>query len=262
MDNTFYESWSKYCISSYDNLLKYLHVAAVVPEFSLDNQLCVLAYTQERLPTMIKSMDDWNAIGVTVNENPLPIYIKIAYVDENNTIIGYNDQQLYDAVDTSFQYVKMENTAEQALEALLTDDSVPIVVVDELKRTKARALYAPAEKTIYVVRSNQISTDEFFLAIAKERCHAICHANMKDISMNYNRAMYDFACCTVAYGIAKANNVNTDSMNISGLPERWIEMGGKGARKELQRMNEMNKKIACYLQHNLRQIYDRDRSNV
>ena len=224
--------------------------------------------SQERPFTMIKGQDAWERQGVSVNQDAAYYYIWEPDKDENGEVIylensrepaGYHYKYMYDVVDTNYSYQPVQPTNLQALEALLTRHEPPVVVVDEIKNTAgARAMYSPKDKTIYVVRSSKVSADEFFTAIATEMGHAICHSQMKDTTMTYNRSQYHFTCCTAAYALAAHYGVNTDALNIDILPDRLIKMGERAAKNELTRLSRINKTIDGDIRMPMNKIITRD----
>ena len=119
-------------------------------------------------------------------------------------------------------------------------------------------MYSPKDKTIYVVRSSKVSADEFFTAIATEMGHAICHSQMKDTTMTYNRSQYHFTCCTAAYALASHYGVSTDALNIDILPDRLIKMGERAAKNELMRLSRINKTIDGDIRMPVEKICERD----
>ena len=156
---------------------------------------------------------------------------------------------MYDVNDTNYSYQPVSPTSEQALESLLTRNEIPISVVDEIKNVSgARAMYSPKDKVIYVVRSGKVPADEFFTAIATEMGHAICHSQMKDTTMTYNRAQYHFTCCTAAYALATKYNVSTAAVN----------MGERAAKNELTRLARINKTIDGDIRMPMEKICMRD----
>lgn len=217
---------------------------------------------------MIKAQDTWERQGVTINQTAVAYSIWEPDKDENGEVIylensrepaGYHYKYMYDVNDTNYSYQPVSPTSEQALESLLTRNEIPISVVDEIKNVSgARAMYSPKDKVIYVVRSGKVPADEFFTAIATEMGHAICHSQMKDTTMTYNRAQYHFTCCTAAYALASKYNVSTAAVNIDNLPDRLIKMGERAAKNELTRLARINKTIDGDIRMPMEKICMRD----
>ena len=268
IDNKWVNQMSKWVLSNPDALKYYLDVMTKCPDYSVNNQLLLMYQSQERPFTMIKGQDAWERQGVSVNQDAAYYYIWEPDKDENGEVIylensrepaGYHYKYMYDVVDTNYSYQPVQPTNLQALEALLTRHEPPVVVVDEIKNTAgARAMYSPKDKTIYVVRSSKVSADEFFTAIATEMGHAICHSQMKDTTMTYNRSQYHFTCCTAAYALAAHYGVNTDALNIDILPDRLIKMGERAAKNELTRLSRINKTIDGDIRMPMNKIITRD----
>ena len=253
IDNKWVNQMSKWVLSNPDALKYYLDIMIKCPDYSVNNQLLLMYQSQERPFTMLKAQDAWERQGVSVNPDAAYYYIWEPDKDENGEVIyiknsrepaGYHYKYMYDVNDTNYTYVQPQPTSLQALEALLTRHKPPVEVVDEIKNIAgARAMYSPKDKTIYVVRSSKVSADEFFTAIVTEMGHAICHSQMKDTTMTYNRAYYHFTCCTAAYALASKYNVSTAAVNIDILPDRLIKMGERTAKNELTRLSRINKTI-------------------
>lgn len=258
MDKNFSEIWAKYCFTNVDMLKYFLYIANVAPKYTVNNQLYIMSYCQERAPVQLKGIMEWEAMGAHISANAMPIYIYEPVKDENGRITGYNHKQMVDVLDTDYQYQKIENSAEQALEALLVNEIVPIEVINGSQSMNERAQYEPAENKIYVVRSGTVSADEFFCSIAKEMAHAVCHSNIKDKTMSYNRAMHDLDCRIIAYGLAKLCNVNTQSVEIEKLPKEWLEMGESQCLNKLYKLHDMNKDLSYKLQSDLKKVIERD----
>lgn len=253
IDNKWVNQTAKWVLSDPAALKYYLDVMTKCPDYSVNNQLLLMYQSQERPFTMIKGQDAWEREGVSVNQDAAYYYIwepdknengEVIYLENSREPAGYHYKYMYDVVDTNYSYQPVQPTNLQALEALLTRHEPPVVVVDEIKNTTgARAMYSPKDKTIYVVRSSKISADEFFTAIATEMGHAICHSQMKDTTMTYNRSQYHFTCCTASYALASRYGVSTDALNIDILPDRLIKMGERAAKNELTRLSRINKTI-------------------
>lgn len=268
IDNKWVNQMSKWALSDPSALKYYLEIMTKCPDYSVNNQLLLMFQSQERPFTMIKGQDAWERQGVSVNQDAAYYYIWEPDKDENGEVIylensrepaGYHYKYMYDVVDTNYSYQPVQPTNLQALEALLTRHEPPIVVVDEIKNTAgARAMYSPKDKTIYVVRSSRVSADEFFTAIATEMGHAICHSQMKDTTMTYNRSQYHFTCCTAAYALAWHYGVSTDALNIDILPDRLIKMGERAAKNELTRLSRINKTIDGDIRMPVEKICERD----
>ena len=268
IDNKWVNQMSKWALSDPSALKYYLEIMTKCPDYSVNNQLLLMFQSQERPFTMIKGQDAWERQGVSVNQDAAYYYIWEPDKDENGEVIylensrepaGYHYKYMYDVVDTNYSYQPVQPTNLQALEALLTRHEPPVVVVDEIKNTAgARAMYSPKDKTIYVVRSSKVSADEFFTAIATEMGHAICHSQMKDTTMTYNRSQYHFTCCTAAYALAAQYGVSTDALNIDILPDRLIKMGERAAKNELTRLSRINKTIDADIRMPMDKIITRD----
>ena len=253
LDNKWIGQMAKWTLSDPAALKMYLDVMTKCPDYSVNNQLLLMYESQERPFTMIKAQDTWERQGVTINQTAVAYSIWEPDKDENGEVIylensrepaGYHYKYMYDVNDTNYSYQPVSPTSEQALESLLTRNEIPISVVDEIKNVSgARAMYSPKDKVIYVVRSGKVPADEFFTAIATEMGHAICHSQMKDTTMTYNRAQYHFTCCTAAYALASKYNVSTAAVNIDNLPDRLIKMCERAAKNELTRLARINKTI-------------------
>ena len=268
IDNKWVNQTAKWVLSDPAALKYYLDVMTKCPDYSVNNQLLLMYQSQERPFTMIKGQDAWERQGVSVNQDAAYYYIwepdkdkngEVIYLENSREPAGYHYKYMYDVVDTNYTYVQPQPTNLQALEALLTRHQPPVVVVDEIKNTAgARAMYSPKDKMIYVVRSSKIPADEFFTAIATEMGHAICHSQMKDTTMTYNRSQYHFTCCTAAYALAAHYGVSTDALNIDILPDRLIKMGERAAKNELTRLSRINKTIDADIRMPVEKICERD----
>lgn len=259
---------SKFVFSDAENLKRYLQVIAVVPDYSLNNQMLLYYQCNEsgRTITRLRDRDGWGQRGIPVPENSFFYNIYEPDKDENGEVIrnektgepaGYHFKQMYDGADVG--YAEKENVSAQALEALLTRQDVPVLVVDEIKNMNGvRARYAEKEKCIYVVRSSKVPADDFFVAIATEMGHAICHDNMKDKNMAYNRAQYHFTCCAAAYALAEAFHVSQTALNLDIIPDRMMKMGERAAKNEIGRIAGINRMIAKDMRMPLEKIMGRD----
>lgn len=268
IDNKWVSQMVKWVLSDPAALKYYLDVITKCPDYSVNNQLLLMYQSQERPFTMLKAQDAWERQGVSVNQDAAYYYIwepdknengEVIYLENSREPAGYHYKYMYDVVDTNYSYQPVQPTNLQALEALLTRHEPPVVVVDDIKNTTgARAMYSPKDKTIYVVRSSKVSADEFFTAIATEMGHAICHSQMKDTTMTYNRSQYHFTCCTASYALASHYGVSTDALNIDILPDRLIKMGERAAKNELTRLSRINKTIDGDIRMPVEKICERD----
>lgn len=268
IDNKWVNQMSKWALSDPAALKYFLNIMTKCPDYSLNNQLLLMYQSQERPFTMLKAQDVWERQGVSVNQDAAYYYIWEPDKDENGEVIyiknsrepaGYHYKYMYDVNDTNYTYVQPQPTSLQALEALLTRHKPPVEVVDEIKNIAgARAMYSPKDKAIYVVRSSKVPADDFFTAIVTEMGHAICHSQMKDTTMTYNRAYYHFTCCTAAYALASKYNVSTAVVNIDILPDRLIKMGERTAKNELTRLARINKTIDGDIRMPMEKICMRD----
>ena len=268
IDNKWVNQMSKWALSDPEALKYFLNIMTKCPDYSLNNQLLLMYQSQERPFTMLKAQDVWERQGVSVNQDAAYYYIWEPDKDENGEVIyiknsrepaGYHYKYMYDVNDTNYTYVQPQPTSLQALEALLTRHKPPVEVVDEIKNIAgARAMYSPKDKAIYVVRSSKVPADDFFTAIVTEMGHAICHSQMKDTTMTYNRAYYHFTCCTAAYALASKYNVSTAAVNIDILPDRLIKMGERTAKNELTRLARINKTIDGDIRMPMEKICMRD----
>lgn len=268
IDNKWVNQMSKWALSDPAALKYFLNIMTKCPDYSLNNQLLLMYQSQERPFTMLKAQDVWERQGVSVNQDAAYYYIWEPDKDENGEVIyiknsrepaGYHYKYMYDVNDTNYTYVQPQPTSLQALEALLTRHKPPVEVVDEIKNIAgARAMYSPKDKAIYVVRSSKVPADDFFTAIVTEMGHAICHSQMKDTTMTYNRAYYHFTCCTAAYALASKYNVSTAAVNIDILPDRLIKMGERTAKNELTRLARINKTIDGDIRMPMEKICMRD----
>lgn len=268
IDNKWVNQMSKWALSDPAALKYFLNIMTKCPDYSLNNQLLLMYQSQERPFTMLKAQDVWERQGVSVNQDAAYYYIWEPDKDENGEVIyiknsrepaGYHYMYMYDVNDTNYTYVQPQPTSLQALEALLTRHKPPVEVVDEIKNIAgARAMYSPKDKAIYVVRSSKVPADDFFTAIVTEMGHAICHSQMKDTTMTYNRAYYHFTCCTAAYALASKYNVSTAAVNIDILPDRLIKMGERTAKNELTRLARINKTIDGDIRMPMEKICMRD----
>ena len=268
IDNKWGNQMSKWALSDPAALKYFLNIMTKCPDYSLNNQLLLMYQSQERPFTMLKAQDVWERQGVSVNQDAAYYYIWEPDKDENGEVIyiknsrepaGYHYKYMYDVNDTNYTYVQPQPTSLQALEALLTRHKPPVEVVDEIKNIAgARAMYSPKDKAIYVVRSSKVPADDFFTAIVTEMGHAICHSQMKDTTMTYNRAYYHFTCCTAAYALASKYNVSTAAVNIDILPDRLIKMGERTAKNELTRLARINKTIDGDIRMPMEKICMRD----
>ncbi len=271
IDNGWIGQMCKWVLSDSAALKMYLDVIGKCPDYSLNNQLLLMYESQEKPFTTIKAQDTWEHQGVTINSDAAAYYIWEPDKDESGEVImaangkepaGYHYKYMYDVADTNYSYQKTEPSGEQALEALLTRKDISIQVVDSIKNVSgARAMYAPKDKMIYVVRSGKVPADEFFTAIATEMGHAICHGQMKDTTMAYNRAQYHYTCCVAAYALASHYRISTDALNIDVLPDRLIKMGDRAAKNELSRIALINKTIDRDIRMPMDKIITRDAGN-
>ena len=271
IDNGWIGQMCKWVLSDSAALKMYLDVIGKCPDYSLNNQLLLMYESQEKPFTTIKAQDTWEHQGVTINSDAAAYYIWEPDKDESGEVImaangkepaGYHYKYMYDVADTNYSYQKTEPSGEQALEALLTRKDISIQVVDSIKNVSgARAMYAPKDKMIYVVRSGKVPADEFFTAIATEMGHAICHRQMKDTTMAYNRAQYHYTCCVAAYALASHYRISTDALNIDVLPDRLIKMGDRAAKNELSRIALINKTIDRDIRMPMDKIITRDAGN-
>lgn len=268
MDKNWVGQMAKWVLSDAEALKFYLATMSKCPDYTVNNQLYLMYESQEKPLNMIRAQEAWEAQGVMINPEAAAFYIWEPDKDENGNIItaangkdpaGYHIKYMYDVSDTNYPYQPVHPTSEQALEALLTRKDIPIVVVDSIKNVSgARAMYSPKDKTIYVVRSSKVSADDFFTAIATEMGHAICHSQMKDTTMAYNRAQYHFTCCSAAYALASHYGLSTEALNIDVLPDRLIKMGERAAKNELTRLARINKTIDGDMRMPMEKICMRD----
>lgn len=268
IDNKWVNSTAKWVLQDGANLKFYLQTISACPDYSINNQLLLMYQSQSKPFTMIKSQDAWQEQGVSINPEAAAFTIWEPDKDDNGEVIlaangkepaGYHYKYMYDAADTDYSYVPEHATSEQALEALLTNLDVPVVVVDEIKNVAGvRAMYVPKDKTIYVVRSGRAPADEFFTAIATEMGHAFCHSQQKDTAVAYNRAQYHFTCCSAAYAVATHHGVKTDALNIDIVPDRFVQMGDRAAKNEITRLAKINRTLEGNMRMPLDKILTRD----
>lgn len=270
IDKSWVNTWAKWILSDAANLNRYFNIAAMHPDYSINNQILLVSQAMDRPVTMLKDESSWNKLGVSVNASGQPFYIWEPEKDADGNVIydasgkrpaGYRYKPMYDVTDTDYEYIKEKAVPEQALEALLTETEIPIVVCDEIKNvTGKRAMYVPVEKTIFVVRSGVAPADDFFCAIATELGHAYCHEQMKDKAMAYNRASYHFGCAACAHALAGKWELSTESLDVSVVPDRWVQMSDRAAGSEILRLRNIFAEIHTKMAEPLKQIMERDRA--
>lgn len=268
IDKNWLGVWSKWIISDTQNLQKYLCIAKLFPNYSINNQILLVSQSLERPISMLKDEIGWNKDGVSIVNNNTPFYIWEPDKDSEGNIVldesskkpaGYHYKPMYDVLDTDCEVRENKPNTQQALESLLSDTEIRIVVCDEIKNvTGKRAMYVPIESTIYVVRSGVAPADEFFCAIATELGHAYCHQQMKDKNMAYNRASYNFGCTVCAHALAEKYNVQSDTLDISVVPDRWVQMSERGAFNELLKLRNIFENVNSKMESPLKKIMERD----
>lgn len=207
-----------------NNLMLYLATLAKFPDLSLNNQLLIMGYKSDA--EYIKSYEDWLALGVTVNGTATAIPIIEPDADGN----GFHMKNEYDASDTSYQYQKNIPDKLESLEALLVGHAEEINVVDEIKGISGRAFYKPAEKKIYVVRSSQVTPDEFFTAIANELVHENIASGYEKA---YPRSANILTGMSAAYALGRRYGMDTGNIHLEQLPERYTKLSEKKAKSVL-----------------------------
>ena len=172
--------YAKWTLQSGSNLQVYLNLLAHFPEYSLNNQLLIMAYKPDAV--MIRGWYEWPEQGISINENATPIQI-IEPVTLENGGKGFQVKYMADIRDTTAQYNPVVPDKLTTLEALLTDQKYNIVVVDEIKKG-VRAMYMPNDKSIHVKRSSQATPDEFFTRVEEAEQKVLAAFQNKLQSLN------------------------------------------------------------------------------
>ena len=241
---------AKWMFQSGNNLKMYLNTLAKFSDYSLNNQLLIIGYKPDAV--MIRGWHEWGERGVSINENATVIQIIEPVVE--NGIKGFQIKYMADASDTNYTYMPNIPDKLTALEALLSDTTYNIEVVDEIKKG-VRAMYMPNEKNIHVKRSSQTSPDEFFTAIASEMVHARFAEDTEGV---YKRASNSVTALCTAYALALKYGIDAGNMSFDNLPEKYTVMSEKVSMKELAKIHDNFKNIDGKLSKALETIRARE----
>jgi len=222
---------AKWTLQDGNNLQTYLNTLARFSEYSINNQLLIMAYKPEA--TMIKGWYEWQELGISINENATTIQI-IEPITTEQGGKGFQVKYMADISDTNGQFNPVVPDKLTSLEALLTDKKYNITVVDEIKKG-VRAMYMPNDKSIHVKRSSQAPPDEFFTAIAAEMVHASFAETSEGV---YKRASNQLTAMGTAYALALKYGIDISNISFANLPEKYTQMSDKVAMKELQKIRE------------------------
>ncbi|MBQ9934327.1 MAG: hypothetical protein IJO70_00590 [Lachnospiraceae bacterium] len=223
--------YAKWTLQSGSNLQVYLNSLARFSEYSLNNQLLIMAYKPDAV--MIRGWYEWQEMGISVNENAIPIQI-IEPVTLENGGRGFQAKYMADIRDTNAIYNPVIPDKSDSLEALLTDRKYNIVVVDEIKKG-VRAMYMPNDKSIHVKRSSQAPADEFFTAIAAEMVHASFGEASEGV---YKRASNQLTAMCTAYALGIKYGIDVSNISFENLPDKYTQMSEKVAMKELDKVRD------------------------
>lgn len=226
---------AKWMFQSGDNLKLYLNTLAKFSEYSLNNQLLIMGYKPDAV--MIRGWYEWQEYGVTINENATVIQIIEPVVE--NGINGFKIKYMADVADTNYTYTPNIPDKFTALEALLSDTTYSIVVVDEIKKG-VRAMYMPNDKNIHVKRSAQAPPDEFFTAIASELVHAKLGETSEGV---YKRASNSVTALCTAYALGMKYGIDVGNISFDNLPEKYTQMSEKVCMNELSKIHNNFKRI-------------------
>ncbi|MBQ8319115.1 MAG: hypothetical protein IJX85_12370 [Lachnospiraceae bacterium] len=245
------KQYAKWTLQDGNNLQMYLNILSNFSEYTLNNQLLVMAYKPDAV--MIKGWYEWPELGVSINENATVIQIIEPVVLDNG---GKDFQVKYmaDVKDTNAQYQIPVPDKLTALEALLTDRKHDVMVVDEIKKG-VRAMYMPNDKSIHVKRSSQVKPDEFFTAIAAEMVHAEFGESSEGV---YKRASNQLTAIGTAYALGKKYGMETENISFANLPEKYTKMSEKTSMNELEKIRANFLTIDRNIQKALEQIKQRE----
>lgn len=220
---------AQWALSDGNNLIYYLNVLSRFSHYTLNNQLLIMSYKPDAV--FIKGIEEWNELGVRVNDTvEKPIYI----IEPVKGTSEFTWKLMYDAPDTDYVYKDSVPDKFSALEALLTNQEHVIEVVDEIKQN-VRAMYMPDTGKILVKRSSQVSPDEFFTAIAAEMVHAMTAEKSEGV---YNRGANQLTAMATAYTLGTKYGIDTGNIRLQNLPERYAKLSVKDAKSELNKINQ------------------------
>lgn len=246
---------AQWALSDGDNLIYYLKVLSRFSQYTLNNQLLIMGYKPDAV--FIKGMDEWNELGIRVNDVvERPIYIIEPVKDTENGKREFAWKIMYDATDTNYDYRDSVPDKFSALEALLTNREHVIEVVDEIKQN-VRAMYMPDTGKILVKRSSQAPPDEFFNAIAAEMVHAKIAEKSEGA---YNRGANQLTAMATAYALGTKYGIDTGNIRLQNLPERYAKLSAKDAKEELGKISQQFEHINANMTKSLDVILKREMS--
>lgn len=228
-------------MSSPEKLYGYLMVQSSFERYSLNNNLLIFA--QNPGATKMKDFNAWKKDGCSVKKGAESIMIlePAPYTAPDGTPRrGYNVKNVFDIEDVNLppEAQPQEKIYEQKklIEALVHDSPVPIRK-SEQNLGDNFAVYDVQNKVIYFKPG--LGFNVIFPAIAKE----IAHAEMAEHSDNYRVGDHEFSARCAANIIARKYGVDTRTVDIHSIPQKYGAMEAEDIKNELSDIHSTVKTI-------------------
>lgn len=244
---------AKWCLSDGNNLVRYLQAAAAFPDYSLNNQLLVMAFNPEA--RFMKSAEEWTELGITVNEPDKAVPLITPYQTEDGVGDFYIKWE-YDYTATNYQYNMTYPDKEQVFEASLVGLVPDLCVVDKIRGSSGRALYVHSEKKIYVARSSKVAVDEFFTAVLNEAIHMKLAQENDDGT--YRRGSNQILSLSATYAVGVSYGFDVSNINLSKLPKQYTELSEKKSLELLGAIRDCIMENTARIHAPLSKIIERD----
>ncbi len=221
---------------------KFLDVQARFDRYSPTNAL--LIYAQMPEATQLKDFDGWKDAGVSVQRKAKSVKILEPgkeYDREDGTRgTSFEVKRVFDVSQTRGR-LRTAPTAKPddraLLKALISRTPVPIQTVDTLPNNMG-ALYDHEQQVIFVCKG--MGAEDIFRSVSKE----LAHAEIADMTDNYNRNDAAFAAYSASYLLCKKYQISIADYNFSRLPTSIRESDAQGIRAALTEIRDTAAQIS------------------
>lgn len=226
-----------YVGSNEEGFKNFLQTAAFTLRNTVSNQLLIQSYLMSingRLPAAeVKTAEEWNAEGISIQNGTVPIYIMEIGDDKKS----YHPKAVYDVSQTD-AYMPPANDKGIVLEQFMKNAPCRIEYTDNFKIKGTKAMYIPDEDVISVTKGFK-SFDEIFSSLAMEYMHRSyarggVYTENKLNNKVYQRGVYNDSAYAGAYMIASRYGMDTSSYSFSSTIERMKGADYKDIKKVLE----------------------------
>lgn len=221
---------------------KFLDVQARFDRYSPTNAL--LIYAQMPEATQLKDFDGWKDAGASVQRKAKSVKIlepgKEYDREDGTRATSFEVKRVFDVSQTrgrlrTAPIVKPDDRA--LLKALISRTPVPIQTVESLPNNMG-ALYDHDQQVIFVCKG--MGAEDIFRSVSKE----LAHAEIADMSDNYNRNDAAFVAYSASYLLCKKYQISTADYNFSRLPASLRESDAQGIRAALTEIRDTAAQIS------------------